>query len=274
MSIFVVDENKCTHDGACVSECPIRIIELKDENSVPTLLDGADELCVKCGHCVAVCASGALSHTAMTPEQCTPVRREWLLNPEHTEHFLRARRSVRTYKDHPVERDLLAKLIDIARFAPSGHNLQPVNWLVVYDRDKVRSLAGLVVDWMRHLMNEDPLTAKARHMDLIVGLWETGIDAVCRSAPHLIIAHAPEDEGTAPAACTIAMTYLDLAAPSFGLGSCWAGFFNAAAYLWPPLRQALGLPERHISFGTIMVGYPKYAYHRLPIRNEARITWD
>jgi nitroreductase len=173
-----------------------------------------------------------------------------------------------------VERDILAKLIDIARFAPSGHNSQPVNWLVVYDRDKVRRLAGLVVDWMRHLLSEDPATAKARHMDLIVDLWEAGIDAVCRSAPHLIIAHAPEDEGTAPAACTIALTYLDLAAPSFGLGTCWAGFFNAAASLWPPLRRFLGLPERHISFGTMMIGYPKYTYHRLPFRNEAQITWS
>lgn len=273
MSLFVVDEEKCKRDGACVAECPLGLIEFKDENSVPTPAERADELCVNCGHCVAVCPHGALSHTSMTPEQCPPVRREWMLDPEQVEHFLRVRRSIRTYKDQPVERNVLTKLIEIARFAPSGHNVQPVNWLVIYDSNKVRRLAGLVVDWMRYVLKAEPLIAKAQHIDLVVRFWEAGIDAVCRSAPHLIIAHAPEDEGTAPVACTIALTYLELAAPSFGLGACWAGFFNTAAAFWPPLQQSMGLPDRHISFGTMMVGYPKYTYHRLPLRNEARITW-
>ncbi len=273
MSLFEVDEKKCKRDGACVAECPLGIIEFKDENSVPTPAPGANELCVNCGHCVAVCPHGALSHRSMTPEQCPPVKEEWLLNPEQVEHFLRARRSIRTYKDKAVERDVLAKLIDIARFAPSGHNAQSTNWLVIYDSAKIKTLAGLVVDWMRCMMKQEPEIARTLHMDLIVGYWDAGIDAVCRSAPHLIIAHAPEDERTAPMACAIALTYLELAVPSFGLGACWAGFFNTAVAAWMPLRQSLGLPEGHISLGTMMIGYPKYRYHRLPLRNEPRIMW-
>ncbi len=147
MSLFVVDAEKCRGDGACVAECPVGIIEIKEPNSIPTPTDGADELCINCGHCVAVCPPGALSLRNMTSEQCLPVRKDWFLNPEQVEHFLRARRSIRTYRNKPVEREVLTKLIDIARFAPSGSNSQPVGWLVIYDSDEVQRLAGLTIDW-------------------------------------------------------------------------------------------------------------------------------
>jgi nitroreductase len=70
----------------------------------------------------------------------------------------------------------------------------------------------------------------------------------------------------------IALSYMDLAAPSLGLGCCWAGFFMIAAGSWPPLAEAFQLPEGHKSFGAMMVGYPKFRYQRLPERNEAKIT--
>jgi nitroreductase/NAD-dependent dihydropyrimidine dehydrogenase PreA subunit len=273
MSLFVVDQEKCKRDGVCVAECPMGIIELKGENSVPAPTRDAKELCINCGHCVAVCPHGALSLRTMTPRQCPTVRRDWLFNPERVEHFLRTRRSIRTYKDRPVEREILAKLIDIARFAPSGHNIQPVRWLVIYDSDEVRHLAGLVIDWMRQMMKEHDPMAQAMHMDRVVVAWEAGIERICRGAPHVIVTHAPKNQGRAPAACTIALSYLELAAPSFGLGACWAGYFNAAANLWPAMQESLALPEGHTSFGSMMVGYPTYIYHRLPLRNEARVTW-
>jgi ferredoxin len=59
----------------------MRIIEFKDKNSVPTPIDHTDELCINCDYCVAVCPHGALPLVTMTPEQCLPVRREWLLIP-------------------------------------------------------------------------------------------------------------------------------------------------------------------------------------------------
>ena len=202
------------------------------------------------------------------------MHRDWLLDPERVEHFLRARRSIRSYKEAPVERDVISRLIDIARHAPSGHNLQPVQWRVIYDGKKVHEFAGMVVDWMRYMLKEQKEMAMAMHLDRVVKAWETGIDSVCRSAPHVIMAHAHKEDRTAPAACTIALSYLELAAPSFGLGACWAGFFHAAAAFWPPMKEALGLPEGQISFGAMMIGFPKYTYHRLPLRNEPKITWS
>ena len=141
MSLFVIDKEKCRGDGTCVAECPVGIIEIKEK--FPSPVDRADELCINCGHCVAVCPHGALALSTMTPEQCPPVRREWLLDSEQVEQFLRARRSIRTYRDKPVEREVLTKLIEVARFAPTGSNAQPVSWLVIHDNDEVRRLAGL-----------------------------------------------------------------------------------------------------------------------------------
>jgi hypothetical protein len=39
------------------------------------------------------------------------------------------------------------------------------------------------------------------------------------------------------------------------------------------MMEALGFPEGHVSFGAMMVGHQKYKYQRLPLRNEAKITW-
>ena len=100
---------------------------------------------INCGHCVAICPSGAMSHVTMRPEECPPVRSDWSFGPEQVEHFLRSRRSIRAYKKKPVGKEILNRLINIARFAPSGHNLQPVQWLVIYDSDHVQRLGQVVL---------------------------------------------------------------------------------------------------------------------------------
>ena len=104
MSLFVIDKDKCRRDGCCTEECPLGLIEIKGEGAFPSSVEGANELCIDCGHCVTVCPAGALSHRNMRPEDCPPVQKQLLLTPEHAEHFLRSRRSIRTYKDRPVDR--------------------------------------------------------------------------------------------------------------------------------------------------------------------------
>ncbi|VEN74540.1 Ferridoxin [Candidatus Desulfarcum epimagneticum] len=273
MSVFIVDPDKCDRDGLCVLECPAQIIEMDKNDPVPRPSEMAGDLCMDCGHCVAVCPKGAFFHRSMSPDECPPLQKELLLGPEQAAHFLRSRRSIRVWKDKKVEKDLIEKLIKTARFAPSGHNLQPVMWHVIHDRKDVEKMAGHVADWMRYMMTEHKDVAEMMHMDLVVEKWEKGSDGICRGAPHVIVAHGPAQDPTAQTAATIALTYLDLAAHALGLGSCWAGFFNAAAAFFPPMQKALGLPEGNACLGAMMLGYPRLKYHRLPNRKEPVITW-
>ena len=89
---------------------------------------------------------------------------------------------------------------------------------------------------MGSLIEKGSPLAATLHLDRVVAAWEAGKNRICRGAPHVLITHAPKDERTVPAACTIALTYLELATPTFGLGACWAGYLNTAANSWPPGR--------------------------------------
>ncbi len=273
MTLLNVVEDKCKRDGICVKTCPVKIIEMKDKDAYPSMIEGVEDFCVQCGHCVAVCPHGAMNHSAMTTEQCPPIREELMIGAEQAEQFLRMRRSIRTYKKKAVDKELLSRLIHIARYAPSGHNTQPVEWLVVSDPDEVYRLAGVVVDWMRHLVGEGSPLVEMMHLDRVIEGWEAGADRILRKAPHLVITHAHQEVRTAQSSSTIALTYMELMAPVLGLGACWAGYFMAAALFWPPLAQALQLPKDHAVFGAMMVGYPQFTYHRLPERREPAITW-
>ena len=273
MNLLTVNPDKCNRDGICADVCPVKIIYFKDKETIPQAVPNAEKLCIRCGHCVAVCPTGAMSHEAMSPEQCLPVKEERLLTPDQTEHFLRYRRSIRVYRKKTVDRKIIGRLIEIASHAPSGHNLQPVKWHVIYDCQELKRLTGLVADWMRYMIKEYPDMAALMHMDLSVAAWDAGIDVICRDAPHLIIAYGNSADATAPTSCTIALAYLDLAAPSLGLGTCWGGYFQAAATVWPPLKAALDLSKGHVSFGSMMIGFPKYKYQRMPARNKPQVTW-
>lgn len=266
-----VDTGKCKHDGICAAVCPMNIIELKE--GIPALVAGLEELCIKCGHCVAVCPHGALSFDEMKADDCPPLKKEMALGLAQAEQFLRSRRSIRTYLEKAVEREKLAKLVDMAHYAPTGTNSQQVQWLVINSREQMHNLAGMVVAMVRHLIKEEHPLAKAYRLERSVAAWEAGKDPILRGAPALVVAHAPKGYALAQVDSAIALTFLDLAAPATGLGTCWAGFFMMAAAQWPPLQQALALPDGHACFGALMIGYPAYEYHRLPLRKEAVVNW-
>jgi nitroreductase/NAD-dependent dihydropyrimidine dehydrogenase PreA subunit len=273
MSLIRIDEEKCQKDWFCVNECPARIIEIRNEEESPQLIEGGEELCIDCGHCVAVCPHEALTLDTMAPEFCSPVQLGLLPGWDQVNHFLRSRRSIRSYKDKPVERQVLEELIRTARYGPTGHNTQPVHWLVIEQKDEMKRLAGLIIEWMSEMIKTGAEIAETLHFDLVVAAWAKGLDRVLRNAPHLIVAHAPTDLTQSQAACTIALTYLELAAYARGLGACWAGYFNAAANMYKPMQEALDLPEGHKSFGGMMIGHAKYKYRRIPLRKTPPIEW-
>jgi nitroreductase len=185
------------------------------------------------------------------------------------ESLVLARRSIRAYKDTPVPRDVLAKLVDVARYAPTGGNRQPVGWQIVYDRANVQRLAETTIDHFRHQFESSVNTGQA---GMIVSLWDKGIDVITRGAPHLVIAHSHAQFNNATE-CALALGYFDLGAHSLGLGTCHIGFMRGAANSWAPMKEAMGLPEGRSCYGIMTIGYPKHEFHRIPPRKPAKIDW-
>lgn len=271
MTLFKIDYDKCDKDGLCALDCPAKIIEMKKEG--PVLMEGAENLCIQCGHCVAICPKGALRLETISPEVCLPIQTDLMLQPVQAEHFLRSRRSIRVYKKKPVPKDQFEKALSIACCAPTGSNKQPVKWLVFDKQADVKEIASHVIDWMQFVLVQHPGNGSRMNFDRVIEQWHLGVDRICRGAPQLVFAHASNEFGSASADCHTALAYLELALPVFGLGSCWAGYVTYAAAQWPDLSEKLGLPENHTCHGTLMVGIPKMKYARAPQRNEPDITY-
>lgn len=272
MALIEVNTKTCNKDGICAAVCPGNFINFT-KGELPTPIEEIDALCIRCGHCVAACPSASLLHTEIPLEQCQSIKEELSLSAEQGEQFLRGRRSIRNYLDRPVPREQIQHLIEIARCAPTGHNSQTVEWLVITDRNELKRLIAIVGDWMRWMLANMNEFAQSLNLDNALERLEAGEDVVLRDAPVLIVAHAGKDDVMAPVSCTIALSYLELAATSEGLGGCWAGYFNAATNTFPPMRKALDLPAGHKTFGAMMLGTPQFRYHRIPVRKEPSIIW-
>jgi nitroreductase/ferredoxin len=270
MTLFTIDEEKCTKCGICIEECPYRLIEVK-KNTFPKPSINADKYCMECGHCVAVCPTGSFSHRSMSPQRCQPLNEKLLPSDKQVEELLKSRRSIRSFLNKPVPSEMLEKIIDTANYAPTGLNAQAVRWMVIKDRVDVQRYAAMAIDYFKSLIRSNPERANAIHAKKWVENWGRGIDSITWGAPHVIVAYA--DGARWDWEAQIALSFLDLAAYSHGLGSCWAGLFTLAAKDWEPMNRSLGLPEGYIPLGAMMVGYPKNKFRRIPIRREYQIMW-
>lgn len=268
---FQVDNERCIKDQLCVLECPARILEMGDHG--PVMVEGGVDICIHCGHCVAVCPTEAASLEFLSPADCLVAEENEIVDWRQAEIFLKSRRSIRTYSKKALTRDVLQKALDVASAAPTGSNRQLVKWLVLEKREDVAKVADHVIDWMRHLIDNMPEVASALNMERIVEGYEQGMDRICRQAPHLVFAHTHKEVGVGAADCCTALAYLELILPSLGGGSCWAGYVTFAASQWPPLQDFLGLGKEQVIHGAVMAGVPKFSYPRIPPRNPAVITF-
>ena len=129
----------------------------------------------------------------------------------------------------------------------------------------------MVIDWFRAQSLENPFNNK--RIDDYVAAWDKGVDRICLGAPHLIIAHIPQGGRTEVEDAIIALTHIDIIAPSFGLGTCWAGLLSIAARYWDPLKEGLGIPNGRVFSYAMMIGYPQYKPYYIPERKKTDITW-
>ena len=252
----VFDSSKCSKCNICIEICPRRIISA-DKGGYPVVLPENAATCTVCGHCEAVCPEGAVTVSAPQLEASLFSAEKPAISAKQMGSYIRFRRSTRVYEQKPVPKKTLEELLDIARYSPSALNGQPVRWIVVHDPAKVKEYSRMAIDWMREMIEKKVPQSVAMNFASLVNGWDKGTNLICRNAPHLVVTYAHKDNPIAVGDSAIALTVFELAAPAFGIGTCWAGYFRMAASGSPELKKELGIPDDHVCTGAMMDGFSK-----------------
>ncbi|MFV0423860.1 nitroreductase family protein [Oleidesulfovibrio sp.] len=261
MPVIKIDSARCKKDSLCIVECPHLLFTQQPDGTAQPVPE-ADAHCIDCGHCIAICPANAISLDGIDSEGCEPVQRDLAVSPAQVRQLLRSRRSIRTFKQQPLERSKVEELIDISRWAPTARNMQPVCWLVL-EQPHIAALSELVIAWMR----------ESNLLPEVVQMYDSGVDIIHRQAPCLLIAHTHQSALIPHVDCTIALSAIETACQPMGLGACWAGFLMMAAKNSATVAEYLQLPEGHTMQGALMLGIPAYRYKRIPPRKKSIISW-
>jgi len=281
MPVIEISPDLCKRCFTCTETCPVFIFTKKDKGSTPDIVHDNLQFCILCGHCSAICPKGAITHDSFPPGSIVPVRKEALPSAEQVIEMLRSRRSIREFKDMPVERDLIERVIDAARFAPSSHNIQSTEYVVVQARsvlDRIIQLASVYYEnlvEMFHSMADKggEMPDFLQELEGFVDILKTGKDLLLCDAPLFIAFHAEESPGFPAENATIALCNATLAGMSLGLGSFYTGFVVMACKADRAIPQLLSLPDNHQVYGGLAMGYPKFEYKNWIERKPPKVKW-
>ena len=137
-----VDPETCAGDGICVDVCPEIVLEIR--NGKAATVEARAERCILCGQCVAVCPNDALGMPKLPAADFEDLAGPPFRYPEFL-HFLKLRRSVRVFKDRPVERDVIEKILAAAATAPMGFPPHSTEVVVIDRREELEFLLEQLV---------------------------------------------------------------------------------------------------------------------------------
>jgi nitroreductase len=143
--------------------------------------------------------------------------------------LVKARYACRSYLTRPIEEEKLFRVLEAARFAPSGYNRQPWKFVMVQDQEIRRRLVRACAN--QRFVATAPV-----------------VIAGCGLMPdRMMSCGVPGD----PVDLAIAMEHLSLAATAEGLASCWIGAFSQ-----DEVREVLGIPATAKVIELMALGYP------------------
>ncbi|MCC6022892.1 MAG: nitroreductase family protein [Desulfurococcaceae archaeon] len=140
-------------------------------------------------------------------------------------NFLISRRSIRKFRPDPVPDELILKILDVARYAPSARNSQPWVFIVVKDPEIKKKLANVHV-WAKPLENAP-----------------VGIVVACNTEV------SPESYQVD---CANATMQIMLAAHALGLGTVWLQTLRNIS----EIQGIVGLPKNYVPVAMLALGYP------------------
>ena len=138
-----------------------------------------------------------------------------------------SRRSIRRYEKKVISKDVLDKILEVGRQAPSAANRQPWHFIVITDYEIKKELSKGLVN--RHIKNSAFTVVGCAY----TGLWHIG------TRKWSIV-------GT-----SIALQNMVIAAWAMGVGSCWIGDFRENK-----VKQLLDIPDKWKVVALISFGYP------------------
>jgi len=155
---------------------------------------------------------------------------------DYTE-LIRSRESIRNYDpDRPLPKEILERILNAGRMAPSACNYQPWKFLVVSSSPVLeRVRASYNREWFKD----------APHILVILGLkdqaWNRSFDGYNSIETDV----------------AIALTHIILAAENEGVGTCWIEAYNPAI-----LKEALNTTDNQLIYGITPLGYPRPGFRK------------
>ena len=149
-----------------------------------------------------------------------------------TYELISRRRTIRRFKQQPLDRSLLEKCVNAARVGPSGANLQPLEYVIVADPQRAEQVFPHTA-WAGYLPNWEPAPGE-------------------RAVAYIfILVNRQHSAGGAEMDVGIAAENITLAALEEGVGSCMIGSLAR-----PALAQLLPVPDRCEISLAVALGYP------------------
>jgi len=191
--------------------------------------------------------------------------------------WMRERRSIRRYRAEPLPRELIERLIDAARFAPSAHNRQPWRFAVVQEAERKETLAAAMGARLHadHLADGDDPELIAQDIARSHARITTApaIIAACTTFADMDVypdARRAEAEWLMAVQSTaMAVQNLLLLAHAQGLGACW---MCAPLFCPDTVKGVLQLPADWQPQALITLGHPATPGHHRERRGIAEIV--
>lgn len=290
---ITIDSEICKKCGNCAMTCPVGVIQQTAKGKNPLISEDHLGHCVGCGHCVAICPQGAISHSRYPDGAVHTIQPGLVPSYDALLELIRSRRSKRDFRAKPVEKEKLEQILDAARFAPSGHNAQSTEFVIVQDQKMIHTIGQLTADGLKKMATTftspigrvvmramigkratEYVSELAPEFDTLASMYENGNDIILNDPPVLILFCADGVGGTMTRTnATLALHHAALAVETLGLGCFYCGFISTVSERDDSIAKFVGLPETHKIFGALAVGYPKLTFKKWPERNPAKVTW-